>query len=591
MPTKAEDFSAWYNELVEKAQLIDKRYPVKGMDVWRPYGLAVMNLMDGLMHGEMKRTKHQEVRFPTVVPETEFQKEADQIKGFGANVYWVTKGGDNELDVKLLLRPTSETAMYPMFSLWVRSHADLPLKVYQIVSVFRYETKQTRSFIRVREIHFFEAHTAHDTWEDAERQVLEDLEIWQRLAEHFCIPYTLTRRPDWDKFPGAKYSVGADAMMPELKTLQVATMHQYGENFAKPYNIQYEYDDGALVRQLNPGVPAFTFISRQASSLGGADAPPRFLHLFSLGSKKFGIIDDERASDIQLNSLKQKHQLGHVVKCQDGFLADTYKPSVHGSDVPTITVEVGGGVQIVLPKWVGRRHAHQTTYGMSERLLGAIVGIHGDDLGLILPPAIAPIQAVLIPILFKGKEAPVVEACKRAMHELEAAGIRVHFDDRDTTAGSKYFDWELKGVPLRIEIGPRDVEGKKAVLVPRDLGGKEGKSFVDATQLVKEVQGALHGVQTRLREKAQHIIATHQKGVHTIAEAKSAEGIAVLGWCGDEPCGQRIEKETEKAVLGVPVKVARHGHQAVIEEEPHAGQKCGACGKATSTVVRIARTY
>lgn len=483
MPTKAEDFSGWYNDLVEKAALIDKRYPVKGMDVWRPYGLAVMNLIDGLMHAEMKRTKHQEVRFPTVVPETEFQKEADQIKGFGANVYWVTKGGDNELDVKLLLRPTSETAMYPMFSLWVRSHADLPLKIYQIVSVFRYETKQTRSFIRVREIHFFEAHTAHDTWEDAERQVMEDLEIWQRLAEHFCIPYTLTRRPDWDKFPGAKYSVGADAMMPELKTLQVATMHQYGENFARPYNIQYEKPDGS------------------------------------------------------------------------------------------------------------RAYAHQTTYGMSERLLGAIVGIHGDDQGLILPPAIAPIQAVLVPILFKGKEGPVLEACRKAVQDLEAAGIRCHLDDRDITAGSKYFDWELKGVPLRIEIGPRDVEGKKAVLVPRDLGAKQGKAFVDATHLAKEVQAALHAEQERLRAKAQHIIATHQKAVHSIAEAKKADGIAVLGWCGEEACGLRIEKETEKAVLGVPVRVVRKDGAAHIEEEPHAGQKCGACGKATSTVVRIARTY
>jgi prolyl-tRNA synthetase len=476
---KADDFSGWYNELVEKAQLIDKRYPVKGMDVWRPYGLAVMNLIDERIRAEMKRTRHDEVRFPTVVPETEFQKEADQIKGFGANVYWVTKGGDNELDVKLLLRPTSETAMYPMFSLWVRSHADLPLKIYQIVSVFRYETKQTRSFIRVREIHFFEAHTAHATFEDAEAQVLEDLEIWQRLAEHFCLPYTLTRRPDWDKFPGAKYSVGADAMMPELKTLQVATMHQYGENFARPYNIQYETPSGE------------------------------------------------------------------------------------------------------------HNYAHQTTYGMSERLLGAIVGIHGDDQGLVLPPAIAPIQAVIIPILFKGKEGPVIEACRKAMADLEAHGVRVHFDDRDVTAGSKYFDWELKGVPLRIEIGPRDVENHKAVLVPRDLGSKQGKAIVEAAKLGDEVKAALHAEQERLRAKAQQIIATHQKPVQSIAEAKAADGVAVLHWCGQEECGLQIEKETEKAVLGVPVRVAA----GRIEEEPAASAACGACGKATTMVVRIARTY
>jgi len=479
MAKKGEDFSAWYNELVERAELIDKRYPVKGMDVWRPHGLAVMNLIDGLIHAEMRRTKHQEVRFPTLIPETEFQKEADQIKGFGANVYWVTHGGESELDVKLLLRPTSETAMYPMFSLWIRSHADLPLKIYQMCSVFRYETKQTRSFLRVREIHFFEAHTAHATWEDAEAQVLQDLEIWERLAEKLCLPYALTRRPDWDKFPGAKYSVGADTMMPELKTLQVATMHQYGENFAKPYNIQYEQADGA------------------------------------------------------------------------------------------------------------RTFAHQTTYGMSERLLGAIVGIHGDDKGLVVPPAIAPLQAVLIPILFKGKEGPVMEACRKAMATLEAAGVRAHFDDREITAGSKYFDWELKGVPLRIEIGPRDVESGKAVLVPRDLDSKQGKSFVEASNLAKEVESALAGVQQRLREKAQRIIVEHQKPVITIAQAKAAEGIAVLPWCGSEECGLRVEKETEKAVLGVPVRV--QGDKVVEEQHPSAA--CGACGKGTTMVMRVARTY
>jgi prolyl-tRNA synthetase len=234
-----------------------------------------------------------------------------------------------------------------------------------------------------------------------------------------------------------------------------------------------------------------------------------------------------------------------------------------------------------------RAYAHQTTYGMSERLLGAIVGIHGDDLGLILPPAIAPIQAVIVPILFKGKEGPVLQACKEAMQQLEQAGIRAHLDDRDITAGSKYYGWELKGVPLRIEIGPRDVEAKKAVLVPRDLGAKQGKSFVDATHLAKEVEAALHAEQQRLRAKANEIIAAHQKPVTSIAQAKAGDGISVLGWCGAEACGLKIETETEKAVLGVPVRIV----DGRIEEEAHPGQACGACGKATSTVVRIARTY
>lgn len=482
LPPKA-DFSEWYNEVVERAGLIDKRYPVKGMDVWRPYGLAVMNLVDGLIHREMRRTGHEEVRFPTLVPETEFAKEAEQIKGFGANVYWVTRGGDSELDVKLLLRPTSETAMYPMFSLWVRSHADLPLKLYQVVSVFRYETKQTRSLLRVREIHFFEAHTCHASWEEAEAQVIEDIEIWQRLAEELCLPYVLTRRPDWDKFPGAAYSVGADALMPELRTLQVATMHEYGQNFARAYGIAYERPDGS------------------------------------------------------------------------------------------------------------RAPVHQTTYGMSERLLGGIVGIHGDDLGLILPPSIAPVQAVVIPILYKGKEQAVLEGSRAALRELEEAGVRARLDDREATAGSKYYDWELRGVPLRVEIGPRDVEQEQAVLVPRDLGAKRGKQVVARARLAEEVRSALEAVQRRLREKAARIIREHERPVKTMEEARDLEGIAVLPWCGSEACGRRFEEVTRKAVLGVPVRVARQGGEARIEEEEHPGGKCGACGKATGRVVRIAKTY
>ena len=200
---KDEEFSEWYNSVIERAELSDKRYPIKGMNVWRPYGWAIMKLIDQAMREEFDSTGHGEVNFPVLIPETEFQKEADHVKGFEGDVFWVTRGGLNELDVRLVLRPTSETAMYPMFRLWIRSHADLPLKVYQIVPVFRYETKMTRTFMRVREIHFFEAHTAHATYEDAEQQIQEDLQINERIMRLLCLPYLISRRPDWDKFPGA----------------------------------------------------------------------------------------------------------------------------------------------------------------------------------------------------------------------------------------------------------------------------------------------------------------------------------------------------------------------------------------------------
>ncbi len=292
---KDEEFSEWYNSVIERAELSDKRYPIKGMNVWRPYGWAIMKLIDQAMREEFDSTGHGEVNFPVLIPETEFQKEADHVKGFEGDVFWVTRGGLNELDVKLVLRPTSETAMYPMFRLWIRSHADLPLKVYQIVPVFRYETKMTRTFMRVREIHFFEAHTAHATYEDAEQQIQEDLQINERIMRLLCLPYP--RRPDWDKFPGAYYSLGTDTLLPSGRAAQVATFHQYRDNFAKVYDVTYETEKGE------------------------------------------------------------------------------------------------------------HRYVYQTTDGMSERLLGATISIHGDEKGLVLPPAAAPVQAVVVPILEKGRHA------------------------------------------------------------------------------------------------------------------------------------------------------------------------------------------
>ncbi|MCD6382836.1 MAG: proline--tRNA ligase, partial [Thermoplasmata archaeon] len=318
-----ENFPEWYNEIVELSGLVDKRYPIKGMNVWLPYGWELMRNIDRVIREEMKRTSHQEVCFPLLIPKGEFQKEADHIKGFSEEVYWVTHGGSTPLDVPLLLRPTSETAMYPMFSLWVRSHSDLPLKIFQIVNVFRYETKQTRPFIRMREIHFFEAHTCHRDFEDAERQIKEDLEIMENVSKKLCIPYLELLRPEWDKFAGAYYTVGIDTLMPSGRTLQIASIHQYRDNFARAYNITYEDDDGE------------------------------------------------------------------------------------------------------------HRFVHQTTYGMSERLVGAIVGLHGDNRGIVLPPEIAPIQVVIVPIPKKGFRERVEEEARKVKNDLEEGGLRVVVDLRD----------------------------------------------------------------------------------------------------------------------------------------------------------------
>ena len=461
---KAEDFSEWYNEIVEEANLTDKRYPVKGMNVWTPYGWKIMRAIDTHIREEFDSTGHDEVCFPLLIPEDQFAKEKEHIKGFDAEVFWVTHAGLTPLDVKLLLRPTSETAMYPIFSLWVRSHADLPLKTYQIVNTFRYETKQTRAFIRVREIHFFESHTCHADFEDAERQVSEDYDILRRLARKWCLPYKLLRRTDWDKFPGAVYTVGIDTVLPNGRTLQLGSIHQYRDNFSKPYEIKYEDNDGQ------------------------------------------------------------------------------------------------------------HRYAHQTTFGMSERLVGAVVAVHGDDKGLVLPPDIATIQVVVVPVLAKGATEAVSEAARKLTDELRQAGIRTHLDERDIRPGAKYYDWEFKGVPLRLELGVRDMDKGEVTIVRRDTGKKQQvseKGIADSTK------AALKAISEDMLAIAQTTMDSRIETVDTLD--RLPDSMLRTGWCGSEECGHKIEDITERDIIGTP-----------IEDEGFKGL-CVVCGKPTTTPIYVAK--
>ncbi len=466
---KAADFGEWYNQLVELAELTDKRYPAKGMNVWRPYGWKLMQAIDRNIRERMDSSGHQEVHFPLLIPKTEFQKEAEHIKGFDAEVYWVTHEGLNEMDVPMLLRPTSETAMYPMFRLWVRSHSDLPLKTYQLVNTFRYETKMTRAFIRVREIHFFEAHTCHADRDDAERQIAEDYAIMEDLSKVLCLPCLRLRRPDWDKFAGAVYTTGLDCLMPSGKTLQLGSIHQYEENFSKPFGIEYEDADG-------------------------------------------------------------KHH-----------------------------------------------HVHQTTYGMSERLLGAIIGIHGDDRGLVLPPGLAPFQAVIIPILLGKKRDEVLAHCREALAELEAAGIRAHIDERELRPGNKFYHWELRGVPVRVELGPRDMESGTAVLVRRDT---LEKATVQRDALVAEISSALEGMEADLYQRAKEAL---DEGIQEPDSPSDVDErpMILTGWCGEMDCAEAMEKDTGRSFLGFPLE----------GEEKREKRPCLNCGSPHGREVYLSRQH
>jgi prolyl-tRNA synthetase len=465
---KNDDFNEWYNEIVELADLCDKRYPIKGMNVWRPYGWTLMSHVDRLIRDEMLKTNHQEVCFPLLIPESSFKKEEEHIEGFGSEVYWVTHAGLNELEERWLLRPTSETAMYPVFSLWIRSHADLPLKTFQIVNTFRYETKQTRAFIRVREIHFFEAHTCHVDFKDAEKQIQEDKEIAGRLFKKLSLPFIFSKRPEWDKFAGAFYTISIDVLMPSGRTLQLGSIHQYRDNFSKPYEISFETEDG-------------------------------------------------------------KHA-----------------------------------------------YCHQTTYGMSERILGALVGVHGDNKGLVMPPEVAPVQVVIIPIIFKGKSTPVLEACDALNKKLEGNNIRSYVDKRDITPGNKYYDWELKGVPLRVEIGPKDLEKKEIVIIRRDNSDKRS---VSQDSSVKMIIDELDKISKSLNDNAKNFLDKNIYRVKTIEEAKDLKGIVELPWCGTEACALEIENIIEGNTLGEPI------------EDSKVKYACPVCSKPAKTWMRYARTY
>jgi len=465
---KTEDFNEWYNEIVELADLCDKRYPIKGMNVWRPYGWKLMSHVDQLIRDEMIKTNHQEVNFPLLIPESSFKKEEEHIEGFGSEVYWISHAGLNKLEERWLLRPTSETAMYPIFSLWIRSHADLPLKTFQIVNTFRYETKQTRAFIRVREIHFFEAHTCHVDFEDAEKQIQEDKKIAGRLFEKLSLPYILSKRPEWDKFAGADYTISIDVLMPSFRTLQLGSIHQYKDNFSKPYEISYEAEDG-------------------------------------------------------------KH-----------------------------------------------KYCHQTTYGMSERILGALVGIHADNKGLVMPPKVAPVQVVIIPIIFKGEKKTILDACNNLNSKLLEEGIKSHVDARDITPGNKFYNWELKGVPLRVEIGPKDIEKKQVVLVRRDTSDKK---FVSDINSVKEIKNQLNLISKNLFDTANKLLNENINRVNTIGEAQNLKGIVELPWCGNKDCALEIENILDGNTLGEPL------------EDNECNNTCPVCNNPGKTWMRYAKSY
>ncbi len=416
--------------------------------MWRPYGMKLRRNVENLIRRLHEETGHEEVLFPVFIPYEFFGKESQHIKGFEKEVFWVSKGG--EAGERLVLRPTSETAIMPMVKLWIQDYKDLPLKLYQIVNVFRAETKATHPMIRLREISMFkEAHTVHANREDAERQVREAVEIYKRIFDEMCLAYMINKRPDWDKFAGAEYTIAFDTVLPDGRSLQIGTVHYLGTNFTRVFEVTYLDADGT------------------------------------------------------------------------------------------------------------RKLAHTTSYGISERSIAAMLITHGDDAGTTIPPNLAPIQVVIVPIFYGEEELPaVMPAVEEAAKTLKNAGIRVHVDDRrDKTPGWKFYYWELRGVPLRVEIGKRDVERKQVVVTRRDTLEKYA---VKMEELVDAVKTLMKAVEENLRRRAWEELRSRIVRVESLEAAKNAINngkVVEVPWSGDNECGEKIQELLGVESLGIPLDV------------------------------------
>lgn len=470
---KFTNFSNWFDDVIFQARIVDARFPIKGFVVYLENGVFIIDKIRRRLEELLIETGHKPMMFPLVTSEDLFSKEAEHIKGFSSEVFVIERAGGNELDKKLILRPTSETIMYPMFKLWIRSHADLPLKIFQSVNVYRYETKATRPLYRAREFPWNEAHTAHATAAEAEQQVREAIEIYSKVLKELGIGYLILKRPEFDKFAGAKYSIAFDAWNPDGKVNQVATVHNLGRNFSKAYEIYFEQKDGS------------------------------------------------------------------------------------------------------------RALVYQTCYGFGfSRVLAAIISQHGDDRGCVFPPWVAPVQVVIVPIPFKGQE-EAIESYARKVYDILKDAYRCVLDEReDMTPGEKFYYWEMMGVPVRAEVGPKEVVNNKVTLFRRDTFER---SEVELEKLKEEVGSLMSKIMTSLRDRSLRMmeeLILDAKSIEDVKNALNQRKIARIEWCGKIECAQKIKESA-----GGEVRGSRYD----IVEVPQGN--CIVCFEKAKEVIYVARAY
>ena len=470
--SKSENFSEWYTQVVIKTELVDYA-PVKGLIVLRPDGYSIWESIKESLDKKLKETGHRNGFLPVLIPESLLAKEKEHFEGFNPEVFWVTHSGTSEIGDRLALRPTSETLAYSLFSKWIRSWRDLPLKINFWNSALRAEIKGTKPFLRTSEFLWQEGHTVHATKDEAEKEVADILELYKKtIEEELAVPVVTGKKSEKDKFVGAVYTDTLESLMPDGKALQMGTSHFLGQNFSKPFDVKY------------------------------------------------------------------------------------------------------------LDKNNSETFAWQTSWGVSWRLIGGMIMTHGDDKGLVLPPKVAPIQVVIIPIYYsKEDKENVLQKASQIKDSLSNNDIRVHLDDREQlTPGFKFNDWEMRGIPIRIEIGPKDIAKNQIVLARRH---NQTKISLDIDGLTEKTLSELKNIQKEMFDAAKKILDERVVRVSEYQQfKKELENGKMIdcSWCGNQTCEDKIKEET-----GADLRV--------IPSDNTKAETCIYCKNSGTTNVLFARGY
>ena len=470
---KSVDFSDWYTQCVIKSGIADYS-PGKGFIILRPYGYAIWENIKEILDDQFKNTGHKNGFLPVLIPESLLTVEKNHFEGFMPEVYWVTKSGNNDLGEKLAVRPTSETLAYSMFSKWISSYRDLPLKLNFWNSALRAEIKSTKPLIRNSEFLWQEGHTAHSNEKEANDEVRMILDLYKMLIEEYlAIPTVSGLKTDKEKFVGANYTTCLESLMPDGKALQMATSHDLAQNFSKPFEIKF--------------------------------------------------LDKDSAE--------------HLV-------------------------------------W-------QTSWGISWRVIGALIMVHGDDKGLILPPKISPTQIIIVPIYKDESKEIVKQKAYELENKLKDSNIRAYTDDRDEfTSGWKFNEWEMKGVPLRVNIGVRDIREEQVELIRRDT---RERFYVKEKDLINETLSILENIQSNMYHLAKNYLLTNTRNATRLDELlsmlDSSGGFVACSWCGKRECEDLVKEKTTADIRIIPFNTKKNI------------SSCIACGKEGTTEVYFGRAY